>query len=130
VRSLIVCALLTAVLTGPAWSEEVFPSRLSGRWTSVDGRNTDLLFLIADSPEKGLLTVSSGIAQCTISGAPVSIKKLEDSWAVIVDPSYTNPCRKEVSLILKQTTASTYEGELHQRTLNGQYPTLKVKLSP
>jgi hypothetical protein len=27
VRSLIVCALLTAVLTGPAWSQEVFPSR-------------------------------------------------------------------------------------------------------
>jgi hypothetical protein len=122
--------LATVILAIPARAEDAFPARLSGRWSSVDGKYTDMVFLISDSPDKGVLTVSSGIAQCTISGAPVSIKKQEGLWVLVVDPLYSNPCRKDVSLTLKQTAAGTYEGELRQQTVNGSFPTLNVKLSP
>jgi hypothetical protein len=77
-----------------------------------------------------VLTVSSGVAQCTISAAPVSIRKQEGVWVLVVDPMYSNPCRKDVSLTLKQTAAGSYEGELRQQTVNGSFPTLNIKLSP
>ena len=109
------------------------PSKLSGRWTTLDGSFSQTISLKLDlTAGKGELTVWSNAAGCSINNAPVTVTVQGDNIAAKVDASYSNPCRSDVSLeIVKKDGSNNYEGELRQGGDAGrQYPILKVKMSP
>ena len=109
------------------------PSKLSGRWTSLDGAYGQTISAKIDlAMAKGTLTVYSNDSACTIREAPISVISTGEKLTLKVDPSYSNPCRADVSVELtKKAGTDDYEGELRQGgPAGGQFPILRVKMSP
>ena len=128
-RSLIILAVVFPQIT---WAQANFPSKLSGRWTTVDGRGSQSISITtSEASGIGELTVFSNASQCSIRSAPMVMTRQGDALVVKVDPGYVNPCRKDVLVTLKKVEGTeNYEGELLQTEASGQFPVLKVKVSP
>ena len=101
------------------------PSKLSGRWTTVDGA-------ASAATSKGTLTVWSSSPECTIRDAAITVTASAEKLVLKVDSSYSNPCRSDVSVELtKKPGTDEYEGELRQGGPAGaRFPILRVKMSP
>lgn len=109
------------------------PSKLSGRWTTVDGAAGQSISATIDvATSKGTLTVWSNTADCTVRDAPISVTSAGEKLTLKVDPTYTNPCRSDVSVELtKKAGSDEYEGELRQGGPAGaRFPVLRVRMSP
>lgn len=109
------------------------PSKLSGRWTTVEGTSGQVISANIDAAtSKGTLTVWSQTSACTIHDAPITVTSTGEKLLLKVDPSYTNPCRSNVSVELtRMADSNDFEGELRQGGLAGaRYPVLRVKMSP
>ena len=125
--------LVSAVISTIAVAQVTVPSKLSGRHTTLDGASGQSISATIDQANlKGTLTVWSHFARCTIKEAPIAVTVEGDKLTFKVDPSYTNPCRSNVSVELtKRSGSNDYEGELRQGgPAAAQYPVLKVKMSP
>lgn len=100
-----------------AWAQGANPPReLSGRWTTVDGAYSQPISATLDAAtSKGTLTVWSNDSSCTIRSAPIAVTSAGEKLLLKVDPTYSNPCRSDVSVELtKKTGSDDYEGELRQ----------------
>jgi hypothetical protein len=109
------------------------PTKLSGRWTTLDNAYSQSISANIDAAtSKGTLTVWSNASGCTIRDAPIAVTSVGEKLTLKVDPSYSNPCRANVSVELtKKTGSDDYEGELHQGGSAGvQFPILRVRMSP
>jgi hypothetical protein len=123
----------TIVAASVAAQVIAIPSKLSGRWSTMDGAASQSISATIDSATlKGTLTVWSNSSACTIRDAPVSVISTGDKLSLKVDPTYSNPCRADVSVELTKNVGSTdYEGELRQGGPAGvQFPILRVKMNP
>lgn len=118
-------------VTNPPQSH--LPNKLSGMWTTVDGRGTGEIALDIDSAGgKATLYVFSNYGFCTIKDAPATVSTEANKLKVQVDPAYSNFCRKDISLeLVKRDGSEDYEGELQQGgRAKDRDPILKVKLHP
>ena len=133
IRKAILLSSLAIMSTFAVAQATSVPSKLSGRWTTVDGSGSHSISATIDSAtSKGTLTVWSYTSQCTIDDAPIAVTSVGEKLIFKVDPSYSNPCRSDVSVELtKKTNSDEYEGELRQGGPAGvRYPVLRVKMSP
>lgn len=125
--------LVSAVISTLTVAQVTLPNKLSGRFTTVDGTSGQAISATIDQANsKGTLTVWSNAPGCSIRDAPVAVTADGDKLTFKVDPSYTNPCRSDVSVeLVKKSGTNGYEGELRQGGQAGiLYPILKVKMSP
>lgn len=125
--------LISTVISTVAIAQVTLPSKLSGRFTTVDGASGQAISATIDQANsKGTLTVWSLAPGCTIREAPIAVTVDGDKLIFKVDPSYTNPCRSNVSVeLVKKSGSNEYEGELRQGgPAAAQFPILKVKMSP
>lgn len=121
------------VFTSVAAQKISVPSKLSGRWTTVDGAYSQSISANIDAAtSKGTLTVWSNDSSCTIHGAPITVASAGGKLSLKVDPSYSNSCRADISVELtKKADSDDYEGELRQGGPAGaRFPVLRVKMSP
>lgn len=119
-----------AIVSTSVAAQVVVPTKLSGRWTSPDGRVSQVISTNIDAATaKGTLTVWSNKVGCTIRDAPITVSVEGEKLILKVDPSYSNPCRSDISVELtKKADSDSYEGELHQDA--GKSPVLEVKMRP
>ncbi len=125
--------ILGIFVTSAAAQVVATPSKLSGRWTTVDGQYSQSISATIDAASsKGTLTVWSNDPSCTIREAPVTVTSAGEKLSLKVDPSYANPCRADVSVeVAKKAGSDDYEGELRQGGPAGaRFPILRVKMSP
>jgi hypothetical protein len=123
----------TIIFTSVSAQVVATPSKLSGNWTTVDGRYSQSISATIDAAtSKGTLTVWSNDSSCAIRDAPIAVTSAGEKLVLKVDPSYSNPCRADVSVELtKKAGSEDYEGELHQGGPAGaRFPILRVKMSP
>ena len=124
---------LTTLICSSAFGQSNLPSKLSGKWSIPSGRVSNEMSLKFDETRtKATLTVWSASSDCNIKDAPATVEVKGDKVLIVVDPAYSNLCRRDISLELtKSTDSDAYEGELRQ---GGQaansFPVLKVKVSP
>jgi len=133
IRQAAVLSGLAILFTSVAAQEVTAPSKLSGRWTTVDGAASHSISAKIDSAtSKGTLTVLSNSFGCSMRDAPISVTSTGEKLILKVDPSYSNMCRSEVSVELtKKAGSDDYEGELRQGGPAGaRFPILRVKMSP
>jgi len=133
IRQAAVMSGLAILFTSVAAQVVTAPSKLSGRWTTVDGAASQSISANIDAAtSKGTLTVWSSSSDCTIRDAPIAVTSTGEKLIMKVDPSYSNPCRSEVSVELtKKADSDDYEGELRQGGRAGaRFPILRVKMSP
>jgi hypothetical protein len=133
IRQATILSGFTLVITSVAAQTITPPSKLSGRWTTVDGASSQSISANIDAAtSKGTLTVWSNASDCTIRDAPIAVTSVGEKLILKVDPSYTNPCRADVSVELtKKASSDDYEGELRQGGPAGaRFPILRVKMSP
>lgn len=133
VRQFAVLSGFAIVFTSVAAQVGATPSKLSGRWTTVDGAASQSISANIDAAtSKGTLTVWSNSSDCTIRDAPIAVTNDGGKLILKVDPSYSNPCRSDVSVELaKKADSDDYEGELRQGGPAGaRFPILRVKMSP
>lgn len=116
--------------TSVAAQVNAIPSKLSGRWTTLDGAYSQSISTNIDvATSKGEITVWSNQSTCSIRDAPIAVTSSGEKLILKVDSSYSNPCRSNVSVELtKKAGSDDYEGELHQD--GTAFPVLRVKMSP
>ena len=119
-----------AIMSTSVVAQVIVPTKLSGRWTSPDGAQSQAISTNIDpATSKGTLTVWANKPACTIHGAAITVTLDGEKLILKVDPSYVNSCRSDVSVVLiKKSGSDDYEGELHQKGL--VYDILQVKMSP
>ena len=119
-----------AIVSTSLAAQVVVPTKLSGRWTSQDGRVGQAISANIDPvTAKGNLTVWSNKSVCSIHDAPIAVTVDGDKLILKVDPSYSNPCRSDISVELtKKVDSDSYEGELRQK--GDVFQVLDVKMSP
>jgi hypothetical protein len=130
-QSLLIPALL--LLCSGVFAQSTIPSKLSGKWTTPNGKfYNDLTLRFDDTRTKAKLTVWSAMADCNVKDAPATVDLKDGKIIVVVDANYTNPCRADISVeLMKSTDSDVYDGELHQGGPSAAtYPILKVKVSP
>lgn len=133
IRQAAVLSCFAAVVTSVCAQGVSPPRELSGRWTTVDGAYSQSISAIIDAAtSKGTLTVWSNDSSCTIRNAPIAVTSAGEKLVLKVDPTYSNPCRSDVSVELtKKAGSNDYEGELRQGGPAGaRFPILRVKMSP
>jgi hypothetical protein len=118
------------VYTSVAAQVNATPSKLSGRWTTLDGAYSQSISANIDvATSKGEITVWSNQSGCTIRDAPIAVTSTGEKLIFKVDSSYSNPCRSNVLVELtKKAGTDDYEGELRQD--GTAFPILRVKMSP
>ena len=133
VRKAVLLCTFAIMTTSVAAQVSTVPSKLSGRWTTLDGAYSQSISANIDAAaSKGTLDVWSNSSSCTIRDAPVDVIMVGEKLVLKVAASYTNPCRADVSVELSKKVGSTeYEGELRQGGPAGaQFPVLRVRMSP
>lgn len=133
IRQALVLSSVILIVTSAAAQTSIFPSKLSGRWTTVDGAHSQSMSANIDlATSTGTLTVWSYDSSCTMRDAPIAVTSAGEKLTLKVDPSYSNPCRADVSVELtKKTGSEDYTGELHQGGQAGaRFPILRVTMSP
>jgi len=109
------------------------PSKLSGRWSTLDGLYSQTISANIDpATSKGTLTVWSNDPICTVRDAPITVTFAGETLSLRVDSSYSNRCRSDIAVELtKKADSDDYEGELHQGGPAGaRFPILRVKMNP
>ena len=108
--------LVSSVISTLVVAQATLPGKLSGRWTTPNGGSGQSISATIDQANsKGTLTVWSSFAQCNIKDAPIAVTADGDKLTFKVDPSYSNPCRSDVSVeLVKKSGSNEYEGELRQ----------------
>lgn len=107
------------------------PKKLTGTWTTVDGKATGAMELNADPVSgKATLNVQSSYGVCTIKEAPATVSAEGDKLTVQVDPAWSNACRKDISIeLVRKAGSQDYEGQLRQGgRARESNPVLNVKL--
>lgn len=133
IRNVVLLSTFAIMVTPVAAQVSTVPSKLSGRWTTLDGAYSQSILASIDSAaSKGTLTVWSNDSSCTIREAPIAVTFVGEKLVLKVAPSYSNPCRADVSVELTKKVGSTeFEGELRQGGPAGaQFPVLRVKMGP